>query len=129
MKTIKFLALGAVVALLSSCGVSNRHDEIEELNKKSKWDEEQTNRAIDIYLEGIDEYCDIMEDAFLIGEKDISYKYRGDKDVIKERKDEIKEAEKQWKETKKEIEKKYKQAKKNYDDSYEDYDYDNDYDY
>lgn len=69
MKLLNFAIIGLGVFALTSCGVKDRHEEVKELNKKSKWNEDQTNQAIDIILEANDEIIKLNEDYFLIEEK------------------------------------------------------------
>ena len=123
MKTIKFVALGAIATLMAACGgVADRHDEVKELIKDHTWDEEQTNRAIDIYLQGVDEYCDLYEAMYLIEEKTHIRLYAADiEDVMKERKSDLKEAERNLKKARKALDKKF--SNKDYDDNdYDEYD-------
>lgn len=136
MKLLNFAIIGLGVFALTSCGVKDRHEEVKELNKKSKWNEDQTNQAIDIILEANDEIIKLNEDYFLIEEK-LGLEYNidryGDEDVVKERKNEIKEAEKNLRKVIKEADKAHKLSSSSSD--YDDYDYDvveaaeSDYDY
>ena len=138
MKLLNLAIAGLGVLAFTSCGVADRHEEISELNKESKWDEDQTNQAIDIYIEGLNEVTELYEDVLNAGQKE-NLEGRidryGDNDVIKERKKEIKEAEKNLKNVRKEIEKEYevKEPKYGYDNSESDYtdeyNYDSDTEY
>lgn len=115
MKTVKytFLALAAA-AMVTSCGVSNRHDEVKELVETAKedheWNADETNRAIDIYLEGLKEDADMYENTFLLQEKsllDYHLEQKGKRSVIKDRKQELKDARESYKEKVKELTDKY----------------------
>lgn len=122
MKLLNLAIVGLGVFALTSCGVADRHEEISELNKETKWDEDQTNQAIDIYLEGVEGMLSKLEDSYLIEEKtdlENNIDRYGDKDVIKERKQDIKDAEKNLKDVIKEIEKEYKVKSPKSSDSYE----------
>lgn len=123
---VAMLACAGTMLLASCGGVSDRHDDIKQLNKKSKWDEDQTNQAIDIIIEAYGEQADLMEDAGLIQEKLMLKSfigYCGDKDVLKERKNEIKDAEKEHDKVLKEVRKKYGEKTSDNDYDYEDDDY------
>lgn len=131
MKLLNLAIVGLGVFALSSCGVADRHEEISELNRDTKWDEDKTNQAIDIMLEGKAEALDLIEDMYLIEEKNDlegNIDRYGDRDVIKERKQEIKDAEKNLKEAMKAVEKEYKTKAPKNDDSY-DYNYDDEAEY
>lgn len=58
--------------VMGSCGgnkIENRHDEVTKLRELSTWNAEQTQQAIDIYLEGLDDQSKILETAMSVGEK------------------------------------------------------------
>lgn len=125
MKIFTLATVGLGLFALSSCGVADRHEEINELNKKTKWDEDLTNQAIDIYIEGLEAIEKYQEDYILIQEKldlESNIDRYGDRDVKKARKKDIKEAEKNLKEVKKQVEKEYKVKSPRYDE----YSYDTD---
>lgn len=111
MKIYKYIATAGVLAFMTSCGVSNRHEECAKLeDDHEEWTADQTNEAIDIYIEGLNDMAAMYKDFYLIGQKSsLEYQIdtKGKRSVIKERKDEIKEAEKAIKEKRKEIKKKY----------------------
>lgn len=112
MKLIKYSIVAATLVAFTSCGVSNRHDDIKDLkDSDGEWTEKETNKAIDIYIEGRSEKCSMVEDMFLIEEKlnlEGDWKIKAKKSSYwKDRKDEIKEAEKRAKELSKELKKKY----------------------
>lgn len=102
----------ALCAFLTSCS-KNRHEEIVSLMEDDEeWSAEQTQKAIDIYIEGLNEQIDIMETYQIINEKinlEDQWEYRAKKRSFwKDRKDDIKEAQKKLKNTDKELTKKYK---------------------
>lgn len=110
MKLIKYSVLSLALISLASCGgVSDRHEEIQKLNDVSgEWTKEQTDQAIDIYIEGQKEMIDNAEDIGLIMEKQFFFsESKCDEDALKERKDEIKEAKQRLQDVEKELEKKY----------------------
>lgn len=113
MKMYKYIAAAGVLALMTSCGVSNRHEECVALEgDNEEWTADQTNKAIDIYIEGLNEFADLYKKVYLIDQKiglEYQIEQKGKRSVRKERKDEMKEAEKALKEKDKEIKKKYRE--------------------
>lgn len=103
------ISLVMAASLVSCGGVSDKHDDIKQLKDvKGEWTKDQTNQAIDIYIQGLNEQADNYEKIFLIGEKDILKEYKCDEEALKARKDEIKEVQQAVSDKRKEIEKKYK---------------------
>jgi len=130
MKILNLAIVGLGVFALTSCGVSDRHEEINELNKATKWDEDQTNKAIDIYIEGLEDVTKMQEDYILIEEKldlENNIDRYGDRDVKKARKQDIKDAEKNLKEVRKQVEKEYKAKSPKY--GYDEYEYETEEEY
>lgn len=111
MKIYKYIATACILTFMTSCGVSNRHDECAALeDDHEEWTAEQTEEAIDIYIEGLNEMADMYKTVYLIEQKDglgSQIESKSKKSVYKERKDEIKTAEKAIKEKNKELRKKY----------------------
>lgn len=104
MNITKILAMGAVAALMTSCGVKDRHEKIMEYRAygTDNLTEDQINDLIDIYIEGLEEETEFMEKKFLIKNKlrldnylsydeDDSYAKSKPK-AVKARKDEINKA-------------------------------------
>jgi len=111
MKIYKYIAIAGVLAFMTSCGVSNRHEDCVALeDDHEEWTAEQTEKAIDIYIEGLNEMAEMYKDVYLVEQKHVlesQIDSKGKRSVYKERKDEIKEAEKALKEKNKELKKKY----------------------
>lgn len=131
MKLLKFIICTTLPILISACGTSNRHEEIKKLVDKENWDQEQTQSAINYYIEGVDEACNVLENMYIVNEK-VSLKSAinrfGDEDVVKDRRKEIAKAEKAVEKKQKEIARNFKKDSSGdndyeYDSEEEDYDY------
>lgn len=104
MNITKILAMGAVAALMTSCGVKDRHEKIMEYKAygTDNLTEDQINDLIDIYIEGLEEETEYMEKEYLIKNKLKLFSYLSDDEdnsfskskpkAVKARKDEINEA-------------------------------------
>lgn len=72
MKIFKYIATAGIVAMMTSCGVSNRHDDVQALeDDREEWTADQTNKAIDIYIEGLNDMAKMYEGVAGIQEKGI----------------------------------------------------------
>ena len=112
MKLYNYALAAAAATVLASCGVSDRHKQVEDLmDDKEEWTADQTNEAIDIYLEGVKDRINMDEQVYLIEEKlklEDDWEYKAKKaSYWKDRKDEIKEARKKLKDKQEEIREKY----------------------
>lgn len=115
MKLFSVILCGAAMAVLASCGgVSNKHDKVKELKDKNEWTSDQTQEAIDIYIQGLNEQAaevessvDKIEDAYYLGEKlglGYTLDYKGDKETLEKNSDKIKEAKQKVEDAEKKLE-------------------------